>query len=316
MNKFIIACLLSSLLSFSNVYAGRYEQNRDDDAQRPTPEARHDNDNKRERPARDEQPSQAQPDKKWRPALHNDPPRNNGRGDERGRDDGNVGRGERQNDRQHWRDDRNERRDAPQHRRDDRNDRQHWRDDNRNWRGDRAHTPDWRPIARHHPRHGHVVRHLPRGFVHFMLHTTDYYYYDGAFYRPHQTGYIIVDAPIGLVLTELPRPFEMFLVDGIAYYEAYGSYFVDDRAGFRVVPSPFQTIPSVPVTTNSGELFIYPARGQNQEQQSRDRYECHRWGVSQTGFDPSTAQIPNDARLPDYRRAMSVCLEARGYTVK
>jgi len=35
------------------------------------------------------------------------------------------------------------------------------------------------------------------------------------------------------------------------------------------------------------ELFIYPAQGQNEEQQSRDRFECHSWAVQQSGFDPS-----------------------------
>jgi hypothetical protein len=143
----------------------------------------------------------------------------------------------------------------------------------------------------------------------------NYYYYDGIFYRPQKkTGYIVVSAPIGAVLSELPRPFDMILVDGTPYYQAAGAYFIDDPAGFRVVANPFQTPPAS--TTIGGDLFIYPARGQSQEQQSRDRYECHRWGVTQTGFDPSTAVIANDARLPDYRRAMSACLEARGYTVK
>lgn len=35
------------------------------------------------------------------------------------------------------------------------------------------------------------------------------------------------------------------------------------------------------------DLFIYPAKGQSQEQQDKDRYECHNWAVQQTGFDPS-----------------------------
>jgi hypothetical protein len=35
--------------------------------------------------------------------------------------------------------------------------------------------------------------------------------------------------------------------------------------------------------------FAYPNGGQSQEQQSRDRYECHQWAVAQVGFDPVTA---------------------------
>jgi hypothetical protein len=35
--------------------------------------------------------------------------------------------------------------------------------------------------------------------------------------------------------------------------------------------------------------IVYPAKGQSQEQQSKDQYECHQWAVQQTGFDPSAA---------------------------
>src|SRR6516164_8225587 len=36
----------------------------------------------------------------------------------------------------------------------------------------------------------------------------------------------------------------------------------------------------------SDNIYVYPARGQSQAQQQRDRYECHSWAVRQTGFDP------------------------------
>jgi YMGG-like Gly-zipper len=38
--------------------------------------------------------------------------------------------------------------------------------------------------------------------------------------------------------------------------------------------------------------FIYPNKGQSQEQQNRDRFECHSWAVSQTGYDPTRASAP------------------------
>ncbi len=45
------------------------------------------------------------------------------------------------------------------------------------------------------------------------------------------------------------------------------------------------------VTALAGPAFardpiIYPAKGQNQQQQERDRFECYSWAVRQTGFDP------------------------------
>jgi predicted lipid-binding transport protein (Tim44 family) len=49
------------------------------------------------------------------------------------------------------------------------------------------------------------------------------------------------------------------------------------------------------------QLFIYPAKGQSQEQLGKDRYECHTWAVQQTGFDPTnpqSAQAPAQAAPP------------------
>jgi hypothetical protein len=44
------------------------------------------------------------------------------------------------------------------------------------------------------------------------------------------------------------------------------------------------------------DIFIYPTKGQNQQQQDKDRYECHTWAVNQTGFDPSRPQnTPSNA---------------------
>ncbi len=39
----------------------------------------------------------------------------------------------------------------------------------------------------------------------------------------------------------------------------------------------------------SGGMNAFPNAGQSQEQQSRDRFECHQWAVQQSGFDPTMA---------------------------
>jgi hypothetical protein len=46
------------------------------------------------------------------------------------------------------------------------------------------------------------------------------------------------------------------------------------------------------------EMMVYPAKGQSQEQQSKDRYECNGWAVSQSGFDPSRPPPPAYAPPP------------------
>lgn len=40
-----------------------------------------------------------------------------------------------------------------------------------------------------------------------------------------------------------------------------------------------------PASAQQG-LFIYPAKGQSEDQQEKDKYECNSWAVKQTGFNP------------------------------
>lgn len=34
-------------------------------------------------------------------------------------------------------------------------------------------------------------------------------------------------------------------------------------------------------------LMVYPAQGQNPDQQSKDEHECDQWAIQQSGFDPA-----------------------------
>ena len=103
------------------------------------------------------------------------------------------------------------------------------------------------------------------------------------------------------------------------YY--YSAYYEPPLVVDQEQPSVYaQPAPSVSPSTVE-RIFIYPRKGQSEELQAKDRYECHRWGVSQTGYDPtqSTSGMPR-AQLSqmraDYKRAMSACLDGRGYTMK
>ena len=37
------------------------------------------------------------------------------------------------------------------------------------------------------------------------------------------------------------------------------------------------------------ELFVYPEKGQSQEQTDKDKFECYNWAKEQSGFDPMQA---------------------------
>jgi hypothetical protein len=47
----------------------------------------------------------------------------------------------------------------------------------------------------------------------------------------------------------------------------------------------FYAVPEV----SAQDLFVFPGRGQSNEQMQRDRMECHAWARQQTGFDPFQA---------------------------
>jgi hypothetical protein len=64
------------------------------------------------------------------------------------------------------------------------------------------------------------------------------------------------------------------------------------------------------------KVFLYPKNGQTPDQQARDRYDCYRFAVAQSGFDPmrSAGGAPGGEPQSDYERAQSACFEAHGYS--
>jgi opacity protein-like surface antigen len=91
-------------------------------------------------------------------------------------------------------------------------------------------------------------------------------------------------------------------------------------AQYVATPPPGET-PADSANTRSDTPFITPNNGQTQDQLWADRYQCDRWATSQSGFDPSqhTASGPsndNAAGREQYKRALTACLEGRGYTVR
>lgn len=78
---------------------------------------------------------------------------------------------------------------------------------------------------------------------------------------------------------------------------------------YAAPPSPY--VPPAP----SG-LIAYPAKGQSQAQQNRDRAECEHWASGQSGMDPNTmTKYTTGVSVDSYNRAMSACMTGRGYSV-
>lgn len=175
---------------------------------------------------------------------------------------------------------------------------------------------------RSYPARGYVAATLPRGHYAVRHHHKPYYFHGGVWYHSYGSRFVVVTPPIGIVVPVLPPFYTTVWVGGVPYYYANGVYYAwspPERA-YVVVKEP----PESEITARSSppeQLFVYPKKGQNEQQQADDRYACHRWAAGETGFDPSQppADMP-DAQLvtkrTDYQRAIKACLEAREYSVK
>lgn len=57
--------------------------------------------------------------------------------------------------------------------------------------------------------------------------------------------------------------------------------------GCVVAPTaPRHTTYRAPPALPARAMYFYPERGQDEARQDRDRYECYRWAVRETGFEP------------------------------
>lgn len=129
-------------------------------------------------------------------------------------------------------------------------------------------------------------------------------------------------------MTVLPPGCRTFRYGGTSYYYANDLYYTwsSSRHGYVVTDPPpvlEGNAPDVETAESKSadgadarRIHIYPRNGQSEEQTAADRFECHRWAVEQTGFDPTLgARQAEDAAGPsDYRRALIACLDRRGFS--
>jgi hypothetical protein len=128
------------------------------------------------------------------------------------------------------------------------------------------------------------------------------------------------------VISVLPPYYSTVWFGGVPYYYADNVYYTwqPDQNGYAVVDPPDNAdspsdAPSSPADGGQEDLMIYPKNGQTKEQQAADQFECNNWAKGQTGFDPTqpgggVSGNPDSAR-GSYNRAMSACLQGRGYQV-
>jgi hypothetical protein len=179
--------------------------------------------------------------------------------------------------------------------------------------------------GRYYPPAGTVRTSLPDGYRPYYHGGNRYYFSGGVWYAPRGPGFVVIAPPVGVVINVLPPYYSTVWFGGVPYYYADNVYYAwaPDQNGYVVSDPPDNAdAPSPPPEAPSAaanDLMIYPKNGQSKEQQSADQFECNNWAKGQTGFDPTqpgggVAGNPDAARNT-YYRAMSACLQGRGYQV-
>jgi hypothetical protein len=176
--------------------------------------------------------------------------------------------------------------------------------------------------GRYYPPVGTVRPSLPEGYRPYYRGGNPYYFSGGIWYAPRGPGFAVVYPPVGLVIGALPPFYSTVWFGGVPYYYADNVYYSwqPDQNGYAVVDPPENAdSPSPPPDQAQQDLIIYPKNGQSKDQQAADQFECHKWAKGQTGFDPTQpgGDTPGSSAMnrSNYNRAMSACLQARGYQV-
>jgi hypothetical protein len=178
--------------------------------------------------------------------------------------------------------------------------------------------------GRYYPPMGTVRPSLPDGYRPYYRGGNRYYFSGGIWYAPRGPGFVVIAPPVGLSIGVLPPYYSTVWFGGVPYYYADNVYYTSqpDQNGYVVAdPPPNADAPSPPPPADGAQsnLMIYPKNGQTQEQQAADQFECNNWAKGQTGFDPTQpaggVQGNPDAARGNYDRAMSACLQGRGYQV-
>ena len=185
----------------------------------------------------------------------------------------------------------------------------------------------------YYPSRGYYVRGLPRDRV--IVGGGRYYFSGGVWYAPRGPGWVVVGAPVGVFVPLLPLGYNTVYFGGVPYYYANDTYYQwvpaqnqyevvappGDENAAQMQPPPDAAPPPPPGAAPGDDFFVYPKNGQPEDLQAKDKFECHKWASQQSGFDPTVSGggVPPDQNASarsQYNRAITACLEGRGYSVK
>lgn len=107
-----------------------------------------------------------------------------------------------------------------------------------------------------HFRQPYFYRHLPPGFLALQIADELFYYAEGIYYQETPSGYVIVSAPRGAVITRLPERHKVIVYDNTDYYYYNDAYYVKEPQGYTVVTPPPQVVSSNPPAAEAPEKTV------------------------------------------------------------
>ncbi|MFP3495769.1 DUF6515 family protein [Pseudomonas sp. SIMBA_059] len=193
------------------------------------------------------------------------------------------------------------------------------RPDDHRWPGrPDGHGNGWGPGPQYRP--GYVVDRFPERNYRVPYRGQDYFYSGGYWYRPQGPRYVVVTPPYGIRVQYLPDYAREVWVGSALFFLAAGAYYTYESSTqqYVVVQPPTQVPTPPPAPQGNGyDVVAYPANGQSPSQVQQDGYDCYRWAVQQSGFDPqAVTYAPAPAVVQTYRQAQGNCLSSRGYQVQ
>ena len=196
-----------------------------------------------------------------------------------------------------------------------------------------AHPANYRHQHKHSGpgKHGPAIKYQnrhrvfpDRKYKRVLFNSAHYLFHAGIFYRQIGDELIIVNAPDGLIIDSLPHSNSIVVINDRRYYVVNGTYFIKVKSGYKVTKKPATIIimDSDEIDESSSENIVLEeddiittSSSNNTKNKSKDddSYECHRWGVSQSGYDPTLKQTKEDDGAEKiYKKSKKACMTIRG----
>jgi hypothetical protein len=92
--------------------------------------------------------------------------------------------------------------------------------------------------------HPYYYRNLPWGYTTLRVADMLYYYLNGTYYQETPSGYVIVSAPRGAMITSIPERHKVIVYNNTDYYYYNSAYYVKQPTGYTVVTPPPSVVSS------------------------------------------------------------------------